>query len=132
MFNKKSITRFSKSFGVGLGTFALDLMLLSLFIDVFHLYYVVAAGVAFIIATSLNYFISRRYVFTGSERGVRSGYLLFLLIGGVGVLIIMTLMYVLVDVFAFHYLVSRILIAGVVGWWNYLMNLHVNFKVAGT
>lgn len=132
MFNKKSITRFGKSFGVGLVTFALDLALLSLFIDVFHLYYVVAAGVAFVIATSLNYVISRRYVFTGSERGVRSGYLLFLLIGGVGVLIITTLMYVLVDVFAFHYLISRILIAGVVGWWNYLMNLHVNFKVAGT
>lgn len=132
MFNKKSITRFGKSFGVGLVTFALDLALLSLFIDVFHLYYVVAAGVAFVIATSLNYVISRRYVFTGSERGVRSGYLLFLLIGGVGVLIITTLMYVLVDVFTFHYLISRILIAGVVGWWNYLMNLHVNFKVAGT
>ena len=132
MFNKKSITRFGKSFGVGLVTFALDLALLSLFIDVFHLYYVVAAGVAFVIATALNYVISRRYVFTGSERGVRSGYLLFLLIGGVGVLIITTLMYVLVDVFAFHYLISRILIAGVVGWWNYLMNLHVNFKVAGT
>ena len=132
MFNKKSITRFGKSFGVGLVTFALDLALLSLFIDVFHLYYVVAAGVAFVIATSLNYVISRRYVFTGSERGVRSGYLLFLLIGGVGVLIITTLMYVLVDVFAFHYLISRIVIAGVVGWWNYLMNLHVNFKVAGT
>jgi hypothetical protein len=38
---------------------------------------------------------------------------------------------VAVDLLGLHYLVSRILIAGVVGVWNYLLNLYVNFKVAG-
>lgn len=113
-------------------TFLFDLALLFLFIDVLHIYYLLAAGTAFIIATSINYIISRHHIFPGSARPAHHAYLFFLLIGGVGLLLITTLMYLCVDILQLHYLVSRVLIAGVVGWWNYLMNLYVNFKVAGT
>ena len=127
-----SVRRFGKSFGVGVFTFTLDLIFLSLLIDVLHVYYLLSAAIAFIAASSLNYFISRKYVFVGSSRPAHHGYLIFMLIGCVGLVLVASFMYVCVEVFALHYLVSRLLVAAVVGWWNYFMNLSVNFKVAGT
>jgi len=131
MLGIPAVRRFAKSLSVGFATFSFDLLLLFVFIDVFHLHYLFSAGIAFTIATTINYLISRHHVFVGSKREAYVGYALFLFIGGVGLVLITGLMYLFVDIFHFHYLISRILIAGVVGWWNYLMNLYVNFRVVG-
>ena len=48
-----------------------------------------------------------------------------------GLLAVTGLMVVFVEILHMHYLPSRIIIAGMVGMWNYFMNLYVNFKVAG-
>jgi len=128
---KHPIIRFAKSTSVGVSTFLFDLVLLFVLTDFFGMNYVIAAGLAFLVAVTLNYFISRRFVFKGTERSVHHGYLFFLGIVGTGLVFITGLMYVLVDVVGLPMLPSRILIAGVVGIWNYLMNLHFNFKVAG-
>ncbi|MDQ5955194.1 MAG: hypothetical protein QG621_197, partial [Patescibacteria group bacterium] len=52
-------------------------------------------------------------------------------IAGVGALMVMSLMFLFVAIFGWPYLISRVLIASVVGVWNYLMNLFFNFNVAG-
>jgi len=82
-------------------------------------------------AFSINYGLSRRYVFTGTLRSVGAGYVIFVLIGCAGLLMVGSLMYALVDFVGLNYIVSRIIIAAIVGLWNYFMNLYVNFKVAG-
>lgn len=123
--------RFIKYAGVGVSTFLFDLLLLFILIDFFHVHHVVAAGLAFLIAVSCNFLISRRLVFKGTERAAGKSYAAFILIAGCGLVFVSGLMYVAVDIIGLHYLVSRILIAGVVGMWNYLMNLYLNFKVAG-
>lgn len=126
-----TIKRFFKYSSIGVSTFAFDLLLLYIFTDVAKINYIVAAGAAFVVAVSLNYFLSRKYVFKGSARAVRSGYVNFLSIALVGLLLVIGGMYVLVSVFGFNYLVSRIGIAGLTGFWNYLINLFINFDVAG-
>jgi putative flippase GtrA len=90
-----------------------------------------AAGVAFIIAVSVNYLLSRRLVFKGSLRSVGGGYLNFMIIAGAGLLLVTAGMFALTSWLGVHYLVARVAIAVVTGFWNYLMNLYVNFKVAG-
>ncbi len=130
--DKKAFVRFGKSFGVGLVTFSFDLALLFFLTDVLNLQYLLSAGAAFILATSLNYLISRKHVFVGSARPAYAGYLFFIVIGGVGLVLVTTFMYVCVEIFGLYYLLSRVLVACLVGWWNYLMNLYVNFRVAGT
>ena len=125
------IRRFLKYTSVGTSTFLFDLLLLFVLIDVFSVGHLWAAGIAFTIAVSINYLVSRRVVFTGTIRSVGSGYLNFMMIAGMGVVIVVSGMYVLVDIYAFHYIVARICIAGISGFWNYLMNLYVNFKVVG-
>jgi putative flippase GtrA len=126
-----TLKRFVTYSFVGASTFALDLLLLFILTDVAKVNYIAAAGGAFVVAISLNYFLSRTYVFKGSERTVQSGYVNFLGIAFVGLLLVMGGMYVLVSVLGFNYLVSRIGIAGLTGFWNYLINLFVNFDVAG-
>lgn len=125
------ITRFLRYSLIGGSTFALDLFLLFVLTDIFHIHYIISAGVGFVVAVSLNYFFSRRYVFKGTLRSVHAGYGIFLLIAAAGLMAITGLMWLFVGVFGWNYLISRIIIAGIVGFWNYLMNLYVNFKVAG-
>lgn len=131
MFKKQSLLRFAKSTGFGIITFSLDLFLLFLFTDFLHINYLISAGTAFVIAMSINYVVSRRHVFPETTRSIHEGYLYFLLIGGLGLILVTGFMYLYVDVLHLHYIVSRLLTACFVGWWNYLMNLYVNFKVAG-
>ena len=76
-------------------------------------------------------FLSRRFVFKGTLRSVHEGYGVFILIALAGMGAVTGLMVVFIEVLHMNYLPSRIIIAAMVGMWNYLMNLYVNFKVAG-
>ena len=127
----KSLVRFLKYSSVGVSTFLFDLFLLYLFIDYLNIYYVYATAVAFAVAVSINYVLSRRFVFKGTLRSAHAGYGVFLLIALAGLCAVTGLIVVFVEVLHMHYLPSRVIIAGIVGMWNYLMNLYVNFKVAG-
>lgn len=128
---RQALRRFLKYSAVGISTFALDLVILFILIDFYDLHYVLAAGLAFVVAVTINYWISRRYVFPGTLRGVRDGYVNFLLIALTGLSIVMMGMYLLVTVFGIGYLLARVISASITGFWNYLMNLFVNFKVVG-
>ena len=116
---------------VGASTFALDLGLLALATNVFHIPYYISTPIAFLLAMSLNYFIGRRFVFRGTERKVHTGYLYFVLIAGGGAIVITALVAGLVTYLHFEYLLARVLVAIVIGVINYLLNLYVNFKVVG-
>lgn len=126
-----AVKRFLHYSVIGLGTFIADLVLLTILIKVGGINPVVAAGGSFLIAVSLNYLLSRRFVFAGTERGHKDGYAYFILIAGIGFLFVTGSMYVLVTLLGVYYLVARVLIAGITGVWNYTMNLFFNFKVAG-
>ena len=123
--------RFLKYSSVGVSTFLFDLFLLYFFIDFLKIYYVYATATAFGIAVSINYVLSRRFVFHGTLRSAHAGYGIFILIALVGLGAVTGLMVFFIEVRHMHYFPSRIIIAGMVGMWKYLMNLYVNFKVAG-
>ena len=115
---------------IGCGTFIGDLLLLYIFTDWLNIHYVLAAGIAFLIAVSVNYLISRQVVFKGTKRGRVTGYVYFLIIAGIGLMFVTGGMYALVEWFGMYYVLARILVACITGVWNYLMNLFFNFKVA--
>lgn len=127
----KGLKRFAKYSTIGASTFVFDLILLSIFVEFFAISQVWAAGIAFLIAVSVNYWLSRKYVFRGTLRDVKTGYVNFILIAICGLLLVTGGMYLLTTIFSVHYLIARVIIAVVTGVWNYLLNLFVNFKVAG-
>lgn len=121
--------RFLKYAAIGISTFGIDLLLLLVFTELFTFNYLISAGVAYILAISVNYLLSRHYVFSGTLRSAHAGYAIFLVIAGIGFLIVTGCMYVFVQAFGLNLFVSRIIVAGIVGVWNYVMNLYVNFRV---
>ena len=126
-----AVHRFLRYTAVGLITFGVDLTLLFIFIDLFLVPPVIASGVSFLIAVTLNYVVSRRYVFSQTKRDIKTGYGNFLVIVLVGLGVVMGGMYLLVTILGFNYLISRLFVASLTGVWNYMMNLYINFKVVG-
>jgi len=125
------LRRFLKYTLVGGSTFLFDLLLIYLMTEFLSVPYWASTALGFLIAVSVNYFVSRRYVFKGTARRVHHGYLYFITLAGGGALLVTATVTGLVAAFALHYLVARVLVACVMGMGNYLFNLHFNFKVAG-
>lgn len=129
--DRPALTRLFKYALVGGSTFAFDLVILYAMTDLAGIPYYVSTPLAFVIAVSINYFVSRKFVFKGTQRHIHHGYAYFLGVAILGGLLISGAVAGLVTLFALHYLVARTLVACVVGLGNYLFNLHINFKVAG-
>ncbi len=128
--NNSRHRRFLRYFFIGIITFLLDLWLSSILIESFGVHLLLSVGFSFFIAISLNFFLSRRWVFHGSERNIFHTYIYFIQIAVIGVFITISLMWILVTFTPFHYILSRVLIAGIVGVVSYLGNLRLNFRVA--
>ena len=131
MIDTKGVRRFAKYTLVGGSTFLFDLALIWVMVEHLSISYPLATALGFVIAVSINYFISRRLVFKGTARRLDHGYLYFIGIAGGGALIVTGAVSLLVTMFALHYLVARVLVACVMGTTNYLLNLHFNFRVVG-
>jgi putative flippase GtrA len=123
--------RFFRYLCVGGSTFLFDLAFLFTLVNRLHVDYLLATGTSFFIALSVNYAISRRYVFSGSTRTLHFGYAYFLIIALSGLGIVEMAMYFLVGLWHWNYLFARIVIGAFAGLWNYFLNLHMNFRVAG-
>src|SRR5271168_2766642 len=94
----KSFKRFLKYSSIGISTFAFDLLLLYFFTDYLQWNYVIATGVAFAMAISINYYFSRLLVFRGTLKSIHAGYLGFMTIACIGIVVAMVGMSVLVGI----------------------------------
>lgn len=128
---KKGIKRFLKYSSVGVSTFGLDLVILFALTEIFKVPYLFSTGFAFIIAVSLNYYMSRRFVFSKTSRKLGQGYYMFVSIATLALFVILALMSLFVEVLGLDYMISRIIIGGIIGVCNYIVNLFVTFKVVG-
>ena len=131
LHNRKAIVRFLRYALVGGSTLLFDLCLLYVVTEYLGVPYFIATPGAFLIAVSINYFISRKFVFKGTERGHSVGYSIFILIALAGAFITTSGVVLLVTYAHLYYLFARVLVACFVGIANYLLNLFFNFRVAG-
>src|SRR3989344_2830942 len=130
MLERKAIVRFFKYSLTGASTLLFDLALLYTLTDFFGWHYLFSATVSFLIATTLNHFLARRFIFSETKKSAPIAYANFLLIGGVGVLLVTGRMYVLVERLGVGYVLARLAVATGTGLWNYFMNVYFNFQVA--
>ncbi len=127
----QGIARFLRYTSVGVSTFALDLALLFVLIDVLGVQYLVATACAFVVAVTLNYILSRHVVFFQTDRSHTQGYVGFIVVALIGLALIVGFMELLVGTWGVHYIIARVAVATIVGIWNYLINLYITFNVAG-
>lgn len=70
-------------------------------------------------------------MFAQTTRGIKHGYYIFLGTAILGLIFVVLLMALFVEKLLLNYITARVIVAGIVGIYNYLVNLFFNFKVAG-
>lgn len=125
-------SRGAKLFGrntlASIAGFALDMALLVLLVEVAGVAYLPAAALAFVLAMSAQYVVSRVWVFKHSARGLGAGYLYFLLNTGIGLVVTLALFWLLLVLADFHYLLARVAASIVAGLVVFFLNAVFNFK----
>jgi putative flippase GtrA len=90
--------------------------------------YIPAAAGAFLLAISINYGVSRLWVFPQSDRGLALGFAYFLITAGIGLLVTMAAFVLLLEVTGLFYIVARIIASAVAGLIVFALNAVWNFK----
>lgn len=123
---------FSKRLGkyslVGVSTFLLDLLLVRLFTTIMESEYW-AVVISFLLAASVNFLLSYFFVFKGTERGLRTGYVYFIAIALIGVLVIGPSTLLIKNYFGINLYIARAVVGGIVGAVNFFLNNFLNFKM---
>jgi len=106
---------------VGGTAFVVDFFFLYVFSDIFGIYYLISAVFSFIISVLVNYAMSTRWVFNQNNIENRVvEFNLFLLISTIGLVFTEILLYFFTDICGIHYLISKIISAVIVLFWNFL------------
>ena len=108
--------------------FVLGLAVLYTLVDRLGFPEVPAAGIGFLVANSLHYFFGRAWIFSGTERKLASGYVLFLLNASAGLAVTMVLYALLLAYTPLDYLVARVIVSVFAGLVVFLLNAVLNFR----
>jgi putative flippase GtrA len=121
--------RFTQYSAVGVGTFAVDLLLIYLFKTYAGLADAPAVALGFLLAITLNFFCSYYWVYRGTERSRIMGYLIFVTLATLGLGVVLGGTLLLVQWLAINVYLARSLVSGVVGLINFFINTFFNFKM---
>lgn len=116
----KNITRFTI---VGVFGIFVDLVLIFLLTDIFHIYYFVSGVIGTELSLLTNFVINDRWSFRGKmANGLKNRIVLFHKISFGGIVIKLTVLYTLTTVFGVYYLLSSVIGLGFAYGWNMMMN----------
>ncbi len=116
----------------GILTTALEVAALIFLLRNMHtrgLWYLIAVGVTFIIGTTIQYFAVHRFIFHDSDREFKEGYVYFMLVALVGLLLTLALVIVFTYILAIPPIRARVLTAIIVGIWNFVANYFISFEM---
>lgn len=106
---------------VGGLAFIVDYFFLYFFSDICGIYYLISAILSFIISVLVNYILSTKWVF--NQDNIDNKVLefnLFILISTIGLIFTEILLYFFTDILGIYYLVSKVISAVIVLFWNFL------------
>ena len=106
---------------VGGTAFVVDFFFLYFFSDICGIYYLVSGVLSFIISVLVNYLMSTKWVF--NQDNIDNKVLefnLFLIISTIGLVFTEILLYFFTDILGLYYLISKIIAAIIVLFWNFI------------
>ena len=106
---------------VGGTSFVVDFFFLWFFSDVCGIYYLVSGVLSFIISVLVNYIMSTKWVF--NQDNIENKVLefnLFLAISELGLVFTEILLWLFTDVIGLYYLISKVIAAIIVMFWNFI------------
>ena len=114
---------------VGGTAFLVDFGLLAFLTEFFDLHYLISTSCGFLGGLIVNYIISILWVFTDSKiKNKKIEFLIFTVIGIIGLLLTELFMYLFTDIAEIHYLISKIITTIIVYLWNFLGRKYILFS----
>jgi putative flippase GtrA len=108
---------------VGLVNFFVDFSILNLFYTVFHIDVIFSAAAGFIAGSILGFILHSRWTFSYNTQGKKIlKYSQFLTVSGVGLILTVTIVYILSNKFHVYYNISKLIAVGISILWAYLAN----------
>ena len=95
------------------------------------LFYLLSAILSFVLAQSFNYYLNRRFTFGNRSRQIAKQLTMFMAINAIGLMVSLSIMSLLVEVFGWWYILSRIvgMVSAIV--LNYPMQKKYTFRLDG-
>lgn len=114
---------------VGGVSFIVDYGLLYALTEWLGLHYLLSATISFTAGLQVNYLISIRWVFGKSKLSSRTAeFIVYGIIGVVGLLLNNLLLYLFTDCFRLHYMLSKLVSAAIVLVWNFVGRKIILFR----
>lgn len=116
---------------VGGGAFAVDFFLLWFLTDICGLDYLLSATFSFLTGLAVNYLIATRWVFEKNTAILRNKwmeFLIFLLIGLIGLALNNLILWFVTEKLCLYYLFSKVVAAGIVYLWNFFARKYILFN----
>lgn len=106
---------------VGGTAFVVDFGFLYFFSDICGIYYLISAILSFIISVLVNYVMSTKWVFNQDKIDNKVvEFNLFIIISTIGLVFTEILLYFFTDIVGLYYLISKIISAIIVLFWNFI------------
>ncbi len=126
---EKTLVQLFRYTFVGGASFLVDFGSLFIFTQYFGVYYLISAAIAFILGLIANYILSISWVFNNRTLGsVKLEFGVFALIGVVGLGFNEILIWVFTENFHIYYLISKIIAAILILFWNFFARKFTLFK----
>ena len=106
---------------VGGTAFVVDFFFLYFFSDICGIYNLISGVLSFIISVLVNYIMSTKWVF--NQENIENKLVefnLFIIISTIGLVFTEILLYVFTDIIGLYYLISKIIAAIIVLFWNFI------------
>ncbi len=114
---------------VGGAAFVVDYGALYALTEFAGLHYLLSATISFILGLTVNYLLSISWVFNNGKLSNRLlEFLVFALIGVIGLGLNTLIMYVSTDLLSIHYMISKIISTILVFFWNFFARKIILFK----
>lgn len=111
---------------VGAVAFIIDYSILYILTDIFSIYYLISAALAFTISTIFNYIFSMIWVFKGRKNiSKKNELIMFVLLSIIGLVINQVIMFILVEIISFYYMFAKIVATLIVMVWNFITRKYL-------
>jgi putative flippase GtrA len=118
-----------RSTGVSLVAFGVDFGTLAFLTEVGRLHYLLSGAISFLLGTTVSYVLSILWVFEFRRvRSVGLEYMLFVLVGVVGLGMNEALLWVLTEHVRIFYLGSKVIAASLIFFWNFSARRYLLFR----
>lgn len=114
---------------VGGIAFLIDFGFLFLFTECLNFYYLISAGIAFLLGLTTNYVLSISWVF--NRRSINNKYIEFLIFGVIGIVGLFLneiFIWIFTELIYLHYLLSKIFTTFFVYIWNFFARKYILFQ----